>query len=229
MHIPVIFEDNDVIIINKPSGVVVHPFDFSDEYTLVDFLHEHYASIFSIDNTVTLQDGRTVALGGIVHKLDRDTSGVMVVAKTQVAYDELKQQFRNHTITKTYRALVEGVVEKESRTIDAPLGRNKKDYKQMVNPANPRGELREAITELSILKHLADRTLVQLVPKTGRTHQLRAHMAYIGHPIVGDVAYGSTIDASRIMLHAETLSFLLHGKECVFTVMPEEEFNVCPQ
>lgn len=215
--ISIIYENNDFLVINKPSGIVVHPFDHSTEVTLLDFLHTHIPESFSIKNEKKLLDSRTLALGGIVHKLDRDTSGVMVIAKNEHAFLELKKQFTEHTIQKTYTALVEGLVESDDFTIDGPLGRNKKEYKQSVNPSNPRnGELREAITHVHVLARGNNQTLMELTPKTGRTHQLRAHMAHIGHPIVGDKAYGSTTDSPRIMLHAEKLSFTLNGEPYSF-------------
>lgn len=218
--ISIIFENSDFLVINKPSGIVVHPFDHSTEATLLDFLHTHIAESFSIKNEKKLLDSRTLALGGIVHKLDRDTSGVMVVAKNESAFLEIKKQFTEHTIQKTYTALVEGLVESDDFTIDGPLGRNKKEYKQSVNPSNPRnGELREAITHVHVLTRGNNQTLLKLTPKTGRTHQLRAHMAHIGHPIVGDKAYGSTVDSPRIMLHAEKLSFTLNGEPYYFEVL----------
>lgn len=218
MNIPVIFEDVNILVINKPSGLVVHPFDYSDEYTLVDFLYENYPGMFTIDNSVTLQDKRIIKLGGIVHKLDRDTSGVMVIAKNTDTWNELKKQFREHITKKVYIAVVEGVVEKNQFTIDAPLGRGKKEYKQSTDPVNPRGELREAVTDVKVLGRRGETTLVELSPKTGRTHQLRAHMSSINHPIVGDKAYGSNIESERIMLHAQSLSFSVNGKEYSFEV-----------
>ncbi|MFA5131775.1 MAG: RluA family pseudouridine synthase [Candidatus Paceibacterota bacterium] len=224
MKIPVIFEDTNILVINKPSGVVVHPFDFSEEETVLDFLHTHAPEMFSINNAITLQDGREISLGGIVHKLDRDTSGVMVIAKNEEIYSELKEQFRNHTTQKEYVALVEGIMEKDSFRINAPLGRGKKEYKQSTNPVNPRGELREAITDVEVIERRECSALVKLIPKTGRTHQLRAHMTSIGHPIVGDVAYGSTVESSRILLHAKSLRFMVNGKECRFEAGEMEEF-----
>ncbi len=225
MIIPVIFEDENILVIDKPSGVVVHPFDFSDEETVLDFLHEHAPLMFSIINSITLQDERIIPLGGIVHKLDRETSGIMVVAKNETTFMELKKEFLAHTTTKKYIALVEGVIEKETYTIDAPLGRNKKEYKQSVNPINPRGELRSAITEVKVLQKNSNTTLVELAPLTGRTHQLRAHMSYDSHPIVGDIAYGSNVKNFRIMLHAYSLSFMLNGEEKTFTAEIPAEFE----
>jgi 23S rRNA pseudouridine1911/1915/1917 synthase len=223
MNIQILFEDKNILVVNKPSGVVVHPFDYSTELTLVDFLHEHCGEIFAIENSVSLQDGRVIELGGIVHKLDRDTSGVMVIAKNKITFDEIKNQFREHTTKKIYVALVEGIIKESVFTIDAPLGRNKKEYKQTVKPKNPRGELRDAITEVKVIQRNDTTTLVELTPKTGRTHQLRAHMSYIGHPIMGDKAYGAKHDSERIMLHAKSLGFMLQGKEYFFEVDVEFE------
>lgn len=232
MVIPVIFEDNNILVINKPSGVVVHPFDNSTEETLLDFLAGHCPEIFSVKggpvsgwtNEIKLQDGRSINLGGIVHKLDRETSGVMVIAKNKEAYDDLRSQFLNHIIKKVYLAKVEGEVLENSFVIDAPLGRNKKDYKQMVNPTNPRGELREAVTEVKVFERGDGFTLLELTPKTGRTHQLRAHMLYIGHPIIGDRAYGSKVDSERIMLHAHKIIFKVGEKEFKFEAEVSENF-----
>jgi 23S rRNA pseudouridine1911/1915/1917 synthase len=214
----VIFENEHFLIINKPSGTVVHPFDFSDEVTLLDFLEQYSPEIFVIENPITLQDDRIINLGGIVHKLDRDTSGVLVVAKTKEALEELRNLFTTQQVQKTYVALVDGVIKEDTLHIDAPLGRNKKDYKQVAYPKNPRGDLREALTDLRVIRRDETTTLVELQPKTGRTHQLRAHMAYIGHPIVGDIAYGSTLSSARIMLHAEKIAFSLFKEEYMFEI-----------
>lgn len=208
-YIPIIiFENEDFLIINKPSGLVVHPFDFSTEYTLVDFLQEKYPTMFLVGNMIKLQDGRNIPIGGIVHKLDRDTSGVMVMAKHIDSFNELRLQFKNHDTKKTYVAYVEGVVGENTFTIDAPLGRGKKDYKQTTELHRIRGDARSAITEVEVILRTDSITLVRLIPKTGRTHQLRAHMASIHHPILGDIAYGSSVRSKRIMLHAEKLSFV---------------------
>jgi 23S rRNA pseudouridine1911/1915/1917 synthase len=223
--IPVIFEDENFLIINKPSGLVIHPFDNSIEKTLVDYLKESHPSIFSItENTFTLQNGETIHLGGVVHKLDRETSGVMVIAKNESTFNELKKAFLEHTTKKVYLALVEGTIEADSLRINAPLGRNKKSYKQVAFPANPRGELREAVTDLSVILRGNNLILLKLEPLTGRTHQLRAHMNHIHHPIVGDKAYGSTTESHRIMLHAQTLTFILDNKQYSFEAPAPKEF-----
>ncbi|MCX6756863.1 MAG: RluA family pseudouridine synthase [Candidatus Nomurabacteria bacterium] len=224
MHIPVIFEDTNIVVLNKPSGIVMHPFDNSTEETLVDFLMKNYPNMFDIENQIILQDCRTINLGGIVHKLDRETSGVIVVAKNKEIFNELRKQFINHSIEKTYLAVLEGIVKENNFVIDAPLGRNKKDYKQQVNPTNPRGELRSAVTGVEVIKRKENITIVKLNPKTGRTHQLRAHMTYIMHPIVGDIVYGSKIQSERIMLHALNLKFKIGDKDFEFEVEAPDDF-----
>ncbi len=224
MHIPVIFEDTNIVVLNKPSGIVMHPFDNSTEETLVDFLMKNYPNMFDIENQIILQDCRTINLGGIVHKLDRETSGVIVVAKNKEIFNELRKQFINHSIEKTYLAVLGGIVKENNFVIDAPLGRNKKDYKQQVNPTNPRGELRSAVTGVEVIKRKENITIVKLNPKTGRTHQLRAHMTYIMHPIVGDIVYGSKIQSERIMLHALNLKFKIGDKDFEFEVEAPDDF-----
>lgn len=220
----IIFENEDFLVVNKPSGMVVHPFDHSKEVTLLDFLHKHSPTMFTIKNERTLMDGRTLALGGIVHRLDRETSGVMVIAKNEKTFTELKEQFTSHTIEKKYVALVEGTIAKDTQRIDEPLGRNRKEYKQSVNPTNLRGELREAVTDVRVLKRKELTTLVELIPRTGRTHQLRAHMAHLDHPIVGDKVYGSTIASPRIMLHAKILSFTVNNTPYTFETETPADF-----
>jgi 23S rRNA pseudouridine1911/1915/1917 synthase len=224
MHIDVLFENELFIIINKPSGVVVHPFDKSTEKTLVDVIFERYPETKCIPATYTLQNGTVIPLGGIVHKLDRETSGIMVIAKNAETQHLLQQQFKDHLVNKTYIALVEGVVSASAFRINAPLGRNKKDYKQVAYPENPRGELREAVTDVEVLLRSKTVTLVKLSPITGRTHQLRAHMTYSGYPIVGDKAYGSSQPSSRIMLHAQKLRFILYNKEYTFEAPAPQDF-----
>ncbi len=228
MSTKILFENSNFLILDKPSGLVVHPFDYSQEETLLDFLSVHSPSIFSFENTKKLQDGREINLGGIVHKLDRETSGSMVIAKDKETFEILSSQFKNHEVEKEYIALVEGIVEKQSFIIDAPLGRNKKEYRQSVHPSNLRGQLREAITEVSVISRneKENTTLVSLIPKTGRTHQLRVHMAHIGHPILGDKIYGNKETSStRLMLHAKKLSFSINGEKYEFETETPEQFT----
>lgn len=232
MYPEIIFENDGFIVLTKPNGLVVHPFDYSDEYTLLDFLQEKFPEIFQIKNEKILQDGRVINLGGIVHKLDRETSGIMVVAKNQETFDELSFLFKNHQVKKTYIAKVNGVISEEGFVINAPLARAKKSFRQEVNPENKRGELREAITEVKVLRKGDKDTFVLLAPKTGRTHQLRVHMSYIGHSIIGDKIYGLPAQAGnkkddheRLMLHAKSLEFFLDNKNYFFETETPKEFK----
>lgn len=227
MNPSIIYEDDLIIVIDKPPSLVVHPYDHSTEKTLVDFLRVHYPPMFGIDNKIELQDKRIITLGGIVHKLDRGTSGIMVIAKNQHVFNDLKEQFTNHSIKKEYVAVVDGIVKEKKFTIDAPLGRDKKDYRQSTNPKKPRGPLRDAVTEVEVISTspAKNTTLVKLYPHTGRTHQLRAHMASVGHPIVGDNVYGQISDLPRMMLHAKSISFSIRGKDFEFTAETPKELE----
>jgi 23S rRNA pseudouridine1911/1915/1917 synthase len=150
----------------------------------------------------------------------------MIVAKNKNTYDELSQQFRNHTIIKTYQAVVEGTVKEDRFTIDAPLGREKKGYRQVVAPKNPRGELRDAITHVRVLQKNTKESLIELTPQTGRTHQLRAHMSHIGYPIVGDRIYGNKdTQETRLFLHAKKIEGTLFGNMFSFEVATPKEFE----
>lgn len=230
MQLSIIHEDDDILVLNKPSGLVVHPYDFSKEETLLHAIERYLEVLPLIENTKILQDKREIHLSGIVHKLDRETSGVIVFAKSKTAFDELSSQFKNHAVEKIYHAYVEGRVEQDSFVIDAPLGRERKSFKQTVLPTNYRGELRDAVTEVKVLERFQNSTLVELRPKTGRTHQLRAHMAFINHPIIGDHLYGEKEEkkTGRLLLHAKEIAFTLKGKEMRFEAPCGEDFR-CPQ
>ena len=235
----ILFENSDFIILNKPSGLVVHPFDFSTEETLLNFLQEKSPQIFDIKNGKRLQDGRVINLAGIVHKLDRETSGIMVVAKNEATHKSLSEQFRNHQVKKVYRAYVVGKVEPQNFVIDAPLGRDKKSYRQSTNTDNKRGEMLPAVTNVKVLNVNEKISYVELIPKTGRTHQLRAHLSSINHPIIADKVYGDkngeTFGFERLALHAYSLSFVLNNETFSFTSeLPKDFFRnrkliMCPQ
>lgn len=227
MKLPILYEDNTILAIDKPSGIVMHPFDFSQEETLLDAVVAHAPEIASIRNEKRLQDGRTINLGGMVHKLDRETSGVVVFAKNKETFDDLSAQFKQHSIKKTYLAKVVGTIQESKFTINVPLARSKKSYKQTGDTTLHRGESREAVTHLEVISCTDNETFVKLIPETGRTHQLRAHMAHIGHPIIGDTAYGGP-EAERIMLHAKNVEVSLQGEQKLFESETPEELR-CPQ
>ena len=176
--IDVVFENDDLLIINKPSGMVVHPAPGNNENTLVNALLGKY--------NLSNNDIRP----GIVHRLDKDTSGLMIVAKNDWAHEKLSSMISKKDVKRTYLALVSGVINHETGTIDAPIGRDVKDReKMMVTDINSK----EAITHFKVLERFKKHTLIECYLETGRTHQIRVHMAYIGYPIVNDYVYGKEI------------------------------------
>jgi 23S rRNA pseudouridine1911/1915/1917 synthase len=220
----VIYEDPHMIVLNKPPGLVVHPAPGNYTGTLVNALLYHYGSLPSL-TAGPEGSGRA----GIVHRLDKDTSGVMVVARTQEALRILSSQFKDRIVKKRYLALVSGVIKKSSGTVEAGLGRHVRERKKIsVLTHKPR----EAVTLYKVKERFKNNTLVEVEIKTGRTHQIRVHLAYIGHPVLGDKTYGGAKAAKpagsvieRQMLHAESLS-LLHpetGHPMTFTAPPPSD------
>lgn len=198
MNLDIVYEDNDVIVVNKDNGVVVHPAIGNNHGTLVNGLLYHSKSLSSINGEFR---------PGIVHRIDAYTTGLLMVAKNDYAHEFLAQQLSNKTTTRKYWALVWGVINYDTGTIDAPIGRDANDRKKMaVTDVNSK----EAITHFKVLERYKDATLIELVLETGRTHQIRVHMQYIGYPIVNDPVYGrkKIIDDSGQCLHAKTLGFI---------------------
>ena len=179
IDIDIIYEDNDIIVINKPKGLVVHPANGNPDGTLVNALIEICKdSLSGIGGEIR---------PGIVHRIDRDTSGLLIVAKNDNAHNILSEQIKEHSFTREYMAVVQGVI-KENGTVDAPIGRHKFDRKKMcVTMENSR----EAVTHYFVEQRYRQNTLLRLRLETGRTHQIRVHMAYIGHSVVGDEVYGN--------------------------------------
>ena len=195
-EIPIIFENSDVIIINKPAGLLTHRVNNnSNEASVVESIRAKLNGF----NETSLRPG-------IVHRLDRDTSGVLVVAKTPEVLTKLQQQFAQRRVTKEYRAVLTGALSEPEATINLPLARSAGQPHTFEVNANGK----EAKTRLKLIAEIGDNSLVSLSPTTGRTHQLRVHCAYIGHPIVGDRLYGvKTKQSARLMLHAYKLKFNL--------------------
>ena len=196
MDLNIFYEDDDLVVINKPEGLTVHPASGSQSGTLVNGLMYRYQELSDINGVVR---------PGIVHRLDRDTSGLILIAKTNVAHARLGRQFEKHTIMKRYVARVQGKVQFDQGVIDVPLEQHKK-YHDMRQVARA-GEGKEAITLYQVLKRFPKSTLMALYPQTGRTHQLRVHMKHLGHPILGDEKYGQKISFPRLALHAQSIAF----------------------
>ncbi len=174
----IIYEDHDIIIINKPRGMVVHPAPGNEDGTLVNALLFHCKDLSGINGEIR---------PGIVHRLDKDTSGVMMAAKNDLAHIGLAKQVKAHSAKRTYYALVQGNIEESKGTIKAPIGRHPKDRLKMAVVFE---NSKEAVTHFTVLERYGKQTLVECLLETGRTHQIRVHMAYIGHPLVNDPLYG---------------------------------------
>ena len=196
MDLNIVYEDEDIMVINKPSGLVVHPGSGNKTNTLVNGL---------LDYTNNLSDINGEERPGIVHRLDKDTSGLMLVAKSNKAHQILTEDFGRHAVRREYYALIKGVFPHNTAIIDAPIGRDEKNRKKMAVTAK---NSKNAVTHLTVLKRYKDYMLVKLVLETGRTHQIRVHMAYIGYPVVNDPLYG-TKKATEFgqFLHSKTITF----------------------
>lgn len=192
--INIVYEDDDLLVINKKSGMVVHPGNGNTSGTLVNALM-HYTKNLS---------KKEAFRPGIVHRIDKDTSGLMLVAKNDKAHDILAEGFKNKTIKREYIALVCGVIGEDSGVIDAPIGRDAKDRKKMcVTSENSK----KAVTHFKVLKRYEHYTLLRLILDTGRTHQIRVHMKYIGHPVYNDPVYGKAYNDFGQFLHSASIDF----------------------
>lgn len=198
MHLNVVYEDDDVLVVDKENGVVVHPAPGNPSHTLVNGLLYHAKNLSDMNGEFR---------PGIVHRIDAYTTGLLMVAKNNIAHQSLAQQLKDKTIHRKYIALVWGVIMHDTGTIDAPIGRDPKNRKkQTVTSQNSK----VAITHFKVLERYQKATLIECVLETGRTHQIRVHMNYIGHPIVNDPVYGSRpiIDDTGQCLHAEEIGFV---------------------
>ena len=212
----IVYEDDDVLVINKESGMVVHPSLGNTSGTLVNALI-NYSKLSTVNGEFR---------PGIVHRIDKDTSGLLVVAKNDKAHLFLSDELKEHKIKRKYIALVHGVIKFDKGTVDAPIGRDKNDRKKMAVTAD---NSKDAITHFRVLDRYKNTTLIECELETGRTHQIRVHMKYIEHPIVNDPVYSrdKNIDGFGQMLHAKEISFIhpKTKKEMTFTCDVPEEFN----
>jgi 23S rRNA pseudouridine1911/1915/1917 synthase len=211
----IVYEDDDVIVVNKPQGMVVHPAPGHPDHTLVNALLYH-SPLSTINGEFR---------PGIVHRIDKDTSGLLMVAKNDMAHRSLAAQLKAKTNEREYVALVHGVIKEDRGTIDAPLGRSRKDRKKQAVVADGR----HAVTHFKVLKRYRHYTLVSCRLETGRTHQIRVHMKYIGHPLAGDPLYGprKTLPGHGQYLHARLLGFKhpRTGKQMTFTAPLPDYFR----
>jgi len=212
------YEDDDLIVVNKPSGMVVHPAPGNYTGTLVNALIYHTNNLSKVNTNIR---------PGIVHRIDADTSGLLLVAKNDKSHNILAEAIQKKEVVREYIALVEGIIMEDTATIDAPIGRDKKDRKKMTVTSE---NSKDAVTHIRVLERYKDSTLIRCKLETGRTHQIRVHLSYIGHPVVNDPVYGhkKLIDKDfGQMLHAEKLEFVHPTtKEYMeFTAEPPKRFQ----
>lgn len=238
MDIPILFQNNEYVIVHKPAGLVVHSDGKTDEPNLTEWILSHFPQTATVGEPLTLSDGRVIQRPGIVHRIDRDTSGVLVIALTPEAHAHLKSQFQQRLVQKTYHAFVYGTVKKDEQTIDRPIGRSKKDFRLWSAQRFARGELREAVTDITVLargsgtmssvpKAGDEVSFIEVHPRTGRTHQIRVHCKAINHPVVCDKLYApkrhSLLGFKRLALHARKISFVDSSGSTVSAEAPYPE------
>jgi 23S rRNA pseudouridine1911/1915/1917 synthase len=214
MKIKILYEDKDILVIDKPSGISVHPDGRSKEKTITDWFVKKYPKAKNVGESI-LVDDKEIKKSGIVHRLDKETSGVLILAKNQKAYEFLKDQFKNREIRKFYNTIVSGFMKDERGIIKKSIGRSPNDFRKRLAGRGARGDLREATTEYSVIKRFEDKknkfTYLEVRPKTGRTHQIRVHMKFINHPVAHDSLYNPNKPCpkgiERLALHAKSIEF----------------------
>lgn len=195
----IVYEDEYLLVVNKPSGMVVHPAPGNYSNTLVNALMYHCNKLSGVNGSIR---------PGIVHRIDADTSGLLLVAKNDLVHNDLAKQIKEKTVKREYIALVHGIINEDSATIDAPIGRDVNNRKKMSVTAD---NSKDAVTHIFVLERLNNATLIKCVLETGRTHQIRVHLNYINHPIVNDPVYGLKKQENSSfgqMLHAKTIGFI---------------------
>ncbi|MCX6702055.1 MAG: RluA family pseudouridine synthase [Candidatus Zambryskibacteria bacterium] len=235
MEPTILYEDKDILAINKPAGLVIHGNGLpaqtgkTKEPTLVDWLLSKYPQIKEVGEPGRNAKGEIIFRPGIVHRLDKETSGVMLIAKTQKSFEFLKKQFQNHEIKKIYHAFVVGEMKTMQGTIDRPIGRSTKDFRLWSAQRGARGEMREAITDYKVISKFQGYSFVEISLKTGRTHQIRVHFKAISYPLVSDSLYApkhkNTLGFERLALHSYEITFTdLKGISHTITAPYPEDF-----
>lgn len=226
-NIEVIFESNDVVVVNKPAGLVVHSDGRTDEPNLCDWVLEKYPEAEEVGE-VTRRDGKPdIPRPGIVHRLDRDTSGALIITRTDKGHAHLKQQFKDREVKKEYNAFVYGRIDAFRLSINEPIGRSTNDFRRWTTGTQVRGKARPARTDVITEKSTDKATFIKAFPLTGRTHQIRVHLASVRHPVICDGLYATGRDCllgfGRQALHARSISFTLPDGEEVTAEAPYPE------
>ena len=224
----ILFEDADIIAINKPSGMLVHGDAYTNTDTVVEWFLSYSPKSKGVGDEMHTQKGDPIERSGVVHRLDKETSGVLLLAKTPEGHASLKEQFQNREIEKTYYAWVYGEMTEKKGVIDRPIGRSSQNFRLWSAQRGARGEMRDAITQYQELWTNGKHSFIKVSPKTGRTHQIRVHMKAVSHPVVCDALYAPNhscdLGIERCALHAHTISFLdLKGvRQTVKATLPSD-------
>lgn len=243
MKIKILYEDSNILVIDKPSGISVHPDGRSKEKTVADWFVKKYPKTKNVGEPMFVdaeETTREIKRPGIVHRLDKETSGVLILAKNQKIYKFLKNQFQNREVKKIYNAVVNGWVKNDHGLINKPIGKSPRDFRRRLAGRGAKGELKDAITEYKVLKRFTSPqpspykgegvkfTYLEIKPKTGRTHQIRVHMKFLNHPVACDSLYNPNGPCpkgfKRLALHAKSIEFKnLKGKIVkVESILPKE-------
>ncbi len=230
----ILYEDAEMLVINKPSGMMVHTDGRNEEKTVVDWFLSRVPKARGVGEEGFAQDGTPLERSGVVHRLDRETSGVLVLAKTQDAFLHLKEQFHDHRIKKEYRTFVYGTMKEKWGTVERPIGRSTRDFRLRSAQRGARGTLRDAVTDWELIGQSSTHAYLKITPKTGRTHQIRVHMKAIGKPIVQDELYapeelraGDNLGFTRLALHAYALKIVHpNGEEKSFLAPFPMDFEI---
>lgn len=226
----ILYEDEALLVLNKQAGLMVHEDGRTAGATLTDWVRAERPALVGVGEPMRLQNGTVIGRPGVVHRIDRDTSGVVVLAKTQEAFEYLKAEFQHRRVEKEYRAFVWGLLKGAHGTVDRPIGRSRKDFRTWSAGNDAGGTLRAATTRWSMLAAGAGCSYLVVEPKTGRTHQIRVHLKAIGHPVVCDARYapgrGSALGFTRLALHAYALTLTdLSGTRRIFEAPLPEDFR----
>ena len=225
----IIYEDEDILAVNKPAGLLVHSNGRTKEPDVASWFLEKYPDSSEVGEPMRLSDGKVINRPGIVHRIDRETSGVLLLAKTALGHTVLKKQFQNREVEKFYQAFVYGLVKDDRGTINIAIGRSPRDFRRWSAERGARGEMRPAITYYEVLKRAPEEgvTLVEVKPKTGRTHQIRVHFRALQRPIVADALYApkkpKLLNFERLALHARKIVFKNTQGERVEVLAPYPE------
>jgi len=228
-QITILYEDENLVIINKPAGIMVHPDGKTKEKSVSDWVLSRYSQARGVGEPTVLSTGAVLERHGVVHRIDKETSGVLVLTKNQKTFSFIKKQFQDRSVEKVYHAIVWGEIKDDRGEIDLPIGRSKSDFRKW-SVKNTRGEMRNSKTKFKVLGRKDGFSLVEVYPETGRTHQIRVHFKAIEHPLVGDSLYApkktKEFGFARLALHARTIKInTLDGKILEITAPYPPDFE----